>query len=689
MVQTGGEWDYKRKHNINAYTITFVKLIITKMKNMAFQNRIIKLLLIFQLVVVPKLFAQNIAINTTGNVPDASAMLDITSSTQGLLTPRMTTAQMNAIALPATGLLIYNTSLSVFEVNIGTSSSPNWVPIETMQSGTNTLSSSANTITSTVNGVAATAPAVNTVSNTVSNNTVLTTVNGIAGTAVTVPNIYTSDGTLAANRTVTMGTNTLTFQNGTSTAALSQTSANSSLTFNAPIRSYIQEISGSGASSSVFSMFQDASSAGQLTIGGASTELDLGSASGSTAPLNLMANGTRALTVINGGNVGIGTTSPAAQLHTTGTVRFAGLGSSTGNTNLLTTDASGNVTTTAASSILSAGTSVSNTAGTNTISTTVNGVTGTAVTVPNLYTANGTLTGARTVTGGTNALAFTTGIINGFSVAGSTLSVDGANNRIGVGTTLPNSTLQVTGSVAGSVAEVSASTTLDATYHFVDVNSASGTTITLPAVSGITGREYIVRNVNSGTVTISVSGGGNLRVGSTTTTSVTLTSAGQSYTIVAGSTNWEVITPAASALPTMILAATNNQTLTAPGAGGAVNVGFSSPSVNTITGSSFNTGTSQITLPAGIYMVTWSYNGTVTMSSTGMVNCFWDVPGAGNRAEYSVYASSTSHSGGTPVFYPVLTSATSFNFSIGTGLGTSATTYLITSTSRLYIVKIG
>ena len=151
------------------------------MKSQFFKKHSLILLLILQLAVAPKLFAQNIAINTTGNVPDASAMLDITSSTQGLLTPRMTTAQMNAIALPATGLLVYNTSLSVFEVNIGTSSSPNWVPIETMQSGTNTLSSSGNTITSTVNGVAATAPAVNTVSNTVSNNTVLTTVNGIAG----------------------------------------------------------------------------------------------------------------------------------------------------------------------------------------------------------------------------------------------------------------------------------------------------------------------------------------------------------------------------------------------------------------------------------------------------------------------------------------------------------------------------
>lgn len=44
--------------------------------------------------------------------PDASALLDITSATKGLLTPRMSEAQRDAIAAPATGLMIFQTDNS-------------------------------------------------------------------------------------------------------------------------------------------------------------------------------------------------------------------------------------------------------------------------------------------------------------------------------------------------------------------------------------------------------------------------------------------------------------------------------------------------------------------------------------------------------------------------------------------------
>ena len=53
--------------------------------------------------------SRGVGINTAGT-PDASALLELVSTTRGLLLPRMTTGERDAIAGPASGLLIYNTS---------------------------------------------------------------------------------------------------------------------------------------------------------------------------------------------------------------------------------------------------------------------------------------------------------------------------------------------------------------------------------------------------------------------------------------------------------------------------------------------------------------------------------------------------------------------------------------------------
>lgn len=49
--------------------------------------------------------------STTATVPVASAVLELQSTTTGLLLPRMTTVQKNAISSPAEGLMIYDTTL--------------------------------------------------------------------------------------------------------------------------------------------------------------------------------------------------------------------------------------------------------------------------------------------------------------------------------------------------------------------------------------------------------------------------------------------------------------------------------------------------------------------------------------------------------------------------------------------------
>jgi trimeric autotransporter adhesin len=71
---------------------------------------------------------QGVAINTDSSLPDNSAMLDVKSTTKGLLLPRMTLAQRNAITSPANGLTIYQTDNTPgIYFNSGTSGSPIWI----------------------------------------------------------------------------------------------------------------------------------------------------------------------------------------------------------------------------------------------------------------------------------------------------------------------------------------------------------------------------------------------------------------------------------------------------------------------------------------------------------------------------------------------------------------------------------
>jgi hypothetical protein len=59
-------------------------------------------------------FAQNVAVNTDGSAAHSSALLDVKSTSKGMLVPRMTTAQRTTIASPATGLLVYDTDANSF-----------------------------------------------------------------------------------------------------------------------------------------------------------------------------------------------------------------------------------------------------------------------------------------------------------------------------------------------------------------------------------------------------------------------------------------------------------------------------------------------------------------------------------------------------------------------------------------------
>jgi len=136
-----------------------------------------------------------VGINTS--TPNENAVLEIASTSQGILLPRMTTAQRNAIVSPAKGLTIFNTTLNCIQTNIGTSSSANWkcyAGISPSSNGTAIVSSYSCSTAST--GTLTAGVAVSGVTQTI---TVTVTTTGTYSIATTANGVtFSASGTFAA-----------------------------------------------------------------------------------------------------------------------------------------------------------------------------------------------------------------------------------------------------------------------------------------------------------------------------------------------------------------------------------------------------------------------------------------------------------------------------------------------------------
>lgn len=165
-------------------------------------------------------FAQ-VGIGTT--TPDPSAALDITDTEKGLLVPRMTLAERNAIAAPATGLLIYQTdSTTGFWFYNGTVWTTFGADLDWTVSGTDMYNANTGNV-----GVGNTAP-------TTKFHVTGTTVPASSGLTTLYTNDFSSGGV----------TNTLNAGNGCTTSPniwhVSATSANASCTTCTGNRAYIE-----------------------------------------------------------------------------------------------------------------------------------------------------------------------------------------------------------------------------------------------------------------------------------------------------------------------------------------------------------------------------------------------------------------------------------------------------------------
>jgi hypothetical protein len=100
---------------------------------------------------------------------------------------------------------------------------------------------------------------------------------------------------------------------------------------------------------------------------------------------------------------------------------------------------------------------------------------------------------------------------------------DDTNNRLGIGTATPASTLDVSGSVGAAIVNTTASTlTLDDTHYTVLSNATGGsTTLTLPTASTVTGRIYHIKKSDPSANTVTVDGSGSETIDGGTTAVIT------------------------------------------------------------------------------------------------------------------------------------------------------------------------
>ncbi|MBN8542148.1 MAG: tail fiber domain-containing protein [Deltaproteobacteria bacterium] len=99
-------------------------------------------------------FAGNVGIGTA--TPNASALFDVASTSKGVLLPRMTTVQRDAIATPANGLQIYNTTTNALNYYNGSS----WQALGVAGSGLGSLGGQTGSTQTFAAGSTGTAPAI-------------------------------------------------------------------------------------------------------------------------------------------------------------------------------------------------------------------------------------------------------------------------------------------------------------------------------------------------------------------------------------------------------------------------------------------------------------------------------------------------------------------------------------------------
>lgn len=126
-------------------------------------------------------------------------------------------------------------------------------------------------------------------------------------------------------------------------------------------------------------------------------------------------------------------------------------------------------------------------------------------------------------------------------IASTTIFCNFGQNKVGINTKTPSSTLEVKGSLEAAYKEITSSVTLTDVDYFVSYNGSTAATITLPVVVSGTGeyagRAYHIKNISQSVLSVSASGSELIRFGGGTTDTKTFTLNAGEYAIFVKNAN--------------------------------------------------------------------------------------------------------------------------------------------------------
>ena len=277
-----------------------------------------------------------VGIGTT--TPNVSSLLEIKSTTKGLLIPRMTKAQRDAIATPATGLMIYQTnSTPGFYYYNGTAwkaVTPAATASQWTTSGTNIYNNNAGFVgigTSTPSVPLEVAGEIKSSGLTVTDNARINGIDVGIGKGMDISNIGIGYGVLPHDT-------------GSGNTSVGYTSMYNNLSGSSNTgvgeNALLYNISGNRNVAIGISTLNTNTTGSDNTVIGAGADVGSSNLTNATAiGSNAKVSASNSLVLGNNANVGIGTSAPVAKLDITGNVKIAD--GTQGAGKVLTSDANG------------------------------------------------------------------------------------------------------------------------------------------------------------------------------------------------------------------------------------------------------------------------------------------------------------------------------------------------------------